>query len=82
MSCAIDHFSMAHQWRKPACAIDIGALRKNQWRIGRAIRFVPMARQWRNGARTIPRNAFAQGRPAHRLKCSQRTHTESRCRAD
>jgi hypothetical protein len=25
---------MAHRWRKPVCAIAIGALRKNQWRIG------------------------------------------------
>jgi hypothetical protein len=47
MICAIEHNPMARQWRKSVCAINGGALRKNQWRIGRLIGFP----QWRaNGA--------------------------------
>jgi hypothetical protein len=50
MTCAITPISMARQWRKSVCAVVIGALRKNQWRIGvRRLVFL-MERQWRNGA--------------------------------
>jgi hypothetical protein len=46
----LSRFSMAHQWRSGFCATVVGALRKNQWRIGCSIGFFPLARQWRNGA--------------------------------
>jgi hypothetical protein len=51
MTCAITPILMAHQWRKPICAVVIGALGKNQWRIGCAVWFFSMARQWRNGGK-------------------------------
>jgi hypothetical protein len=41
-------FSLAHQRRKLLCAIDEGALRKNQWRKARAIGVLPLAHQWRS----------------------------------
>jgi hypothetical protein len=52
MNCATGQISMAHQWRNGFCATAIGALRKNQWRIGCSIGFF----QWRtNGATTHSR---------------------------
>ena len=50
MICAISPFSMAQQWRKRFAPLLIGALRKNQWRMGCAIVVFPTAHQWRNGA--------------------------------
>jgi hypothetical protein len=50
MSCAIKPFLMAHQWRKPPVRRYYRCLSKNQWRIGRAIRFFPTAHRWHNGA--------------------------------
>jgi hypothetical protein len=49
MICAINHSLMAHQWRKPLCAVVIGALVKNNALFRCAIVFfngAPMA-QWR-----------------------------------
>jgi hypothetical protein len=43
-------FSMAHQWRKPICAVDAGALSKNVGAIELRHYVFPTARQWRNGA--------------------------------
>jgi hypothetical protein len=48
--CAINPFSMAHQWRNQVCAVIDWRLSKNQWRIGCFHWFFLMARQWRNGA--------------------------------
>ena len=48
MICAINPFSMAHQWRNRVCAVVRLRLGKNQWRIGRAIMVFPTAQQWRN----------------------------------
>jgi hypothetical protein len=39
MICAITRFLMAHQWRKPLCAVVIGALVKNKALFGGAIVF-------------------------------------------
>ena len=59
---------MAHRWRKPVCAIAIGALRKNQWRIGCAFGFLLMARQWRSGAPPAEKSYPAMSGPRSRDK--------------
>jgi hypothetical protein len=39
MICAITRFLMAHQWRKPLCAVVIGALVKNNGALGAPLCF-------------------------------------------
>jgi hypothetical protein len=59
MTCAIDHKSMAHQWRKQFAPMMKVALRKKLWRNWRANALFLMAQLWRNGALVASENTPA-----------------------
>jgi hypothetical protein len=75
MSCAINPFSMAHQWRRRFAPLLLVRLVKNQWRIGLRRLVFLTAHQWRNGAQIT-----APGRSSRQFRRGERTIMEKRDR--
>jgi hypothetical protein len=91
MSCAIEPFSMAHQWRKAFCAIIEKRLRQKRWRRscaiapfsdGASMAQAAAALRWRSAclaarfAALVPERRQAQPQPSEDGALRRRAPTE------